>query len=141
MPRGKKRQQPKAPAAEPANETDEQEDEPVVPENLVEMDSEEVLSVAGRVEDQSTNLLLAMIADLKAQVEAVAKAQAPAVPNPTHGAPAVPRRDRPHILVWVNPWNCVRIEVAEDYTGPGSDGTPVKGFQNHENTLGNLGRR
>lgn len=99
--------------------------------------AEEVEELASQADDKGTALLLSMIADLKRQVEGVQKGQV----HTDLGPPPPSRNDKTYIMVWVNPWNMVRVEVPEDYDGPGADGTPVKGFQNHENTLGNLLRR
>jgi hypothetical protein len=51
--------------------------------------------------------------------------------------PAPPaRKDRKHIMVWVNPYNQVRREVPDDYNGP----EVVEAFKNYARSR-LLGRR
>lgn len=105
---------------------------------LAAVGATDVAALAQQAEDKGTALLLSLIADLKRQVEDVSRVQKV---DSTLPPPPPPRNEHRHIMVWVNPWNMVRIEVPEDYDGEGADGKAVKGFQNHENTLGNLLRR
>lgn len=100
--------------------------------------------------------LMARLAELEAklasqpqpQVIQVVQAQ-PEKPKETVdlGPPPPARKARPHILVLKDPFTSVRVEVPEDYSGPGAehikqtaegyvfDAAPLKGYQNHENTL------
>ena len=61
--------------------------------------------------------------------------------NEPEGAPALPeppksRKDRKHIMIWVNPFNQVRREVPDDYDGP----EVVEAFKNYSRSR-LLGRR
>lgn len=53
------------------------------------------------------------------------------------GPPPLPRSARPHIMVWITPDTMVRVEVPQEYIDEkkqGWDGTPIKGYVNHENS-------
>lgn len=74
--------------------------------------------------------LMKKINDLEAQVQAGAAAKNPDLPPPP-----LPRSERKFIRVYVRPDTMVRTEVPDDYNGPGLDGTPVRGYINHANTV------
>lgn len=69
------------------------------------------------------------IAELEKKVQSVTKDEVPAGPPPKI------RAARKHIMVFVRPDTAVRVEVPDDYTGPGLDGHPVMGYINHANSV------
>jgi hypothetical protein len=79
-------------------------------------------------------LLLQRIQQLEQQIEGLR----PVDPIEKFGPPPPPRSARPQIRVYVTPDTLIRVEVPQSYLDskqPGWDGTPVKGYVNHDNTL------
>jgi hypothetical protein len=82
--------------------------------------------------------LMARVTLLTQQLAALSTQKETSKPVSDPGTPYVAREDRPHIMVFVTPYDCVRMEVSQEYIDAkevGWDGTPVKGYIAHENTL------
>jgi hypothetical protein len=78
--------------------------------------------------------LMAQVAALQAQLTA----SQPVVVKKDFGPAPLARRNRPHIMVAVTPDTTIRREVPQSYIDakrPGWDGTTVKGYVRHQNTL------
>lgn len=89
---------------------------------------------AGSVDAAIVALMMQQIAELKQKLDAQEAARRPT----DFGPPAPPRKSLKRIPVFVNAHNSVMVEVTDDYIEqkqPGWDGRPVKGYQNHRNTL------
>lgn len=76
--------------------------------------------------------LMEQVAELKRQLE---DAQAHTEQVSDFELPPPPRNARRYIRVMKDPFTVIRVEVPEDYDGPGADGEIVKGYLNHERTL------
>ncbi len=81
------------------------------------------------------DLVLALAKQVASLQDQVAAKEAAKVPDKPNSA----RKHRRHIMVMVKPGTEVRVEVPDDYAGPGRtgeqlEGRVVKGYINHENT-------
>lgn len=100
---------------------------------------EEEVEAAPQMPQARDAMMAAMVMQLMEQVSELKRrledAKARAASIEALPPPLPPRAARRHIRVMKDPFTVIRVEVPEDYDGPGADGEIVQGYLNHERTL------